>query len=242
MPEKFNEYIAVIPARSGSIGVKNKNIKKINGHPLIAYTIEAAKQSKNIKKIFVSTDGKEIASVARKYGAEVIDRPKKLAGSIILPEEAVTHAINFLEKKGLKFKNIVFFQPTSALRKKGDVDRAINVFKKKKANSLFASTDMHVLIWKETKNKIYPFNHDYKNRKRRQDSAPLYTENGSFYITEKNLYKNKNCRLGGRIETYVMENWSIFEVDHVKDIKIIELILSSGIGKKENIIIQKKSL
>ena len=77
MPEKFNEYIAVIPARSGSIGVKNKNIKKINGHPLIAYTIEAAKQSKNIKKIFVSTDGKEIASVARKYGAEVIDRPKK---------------------------------------------------------------------------------------------------------------------------------------------------------------------
>ena len=239
MPEKFNEYIAVIPARSGSIGVKNKNTKKINGHPLIAYTIEAAKQSKNIKKIFVSTDGKEIASVARKYGAEVIDRPKKLAGSIIMPDEAVTHAINFLEKKGLKFKNVVFFQPTSALRKKGDVDRAIDIYKKKGANSLFTSSDMHVTIWKENNRRIKPINHSYKNRKRRQDSASQYIENGSFYITNKNIYKNTNLRLGGIIETYVMENWSIFEIDNIKDYKTVELILSSGIGKKEKIVIPK---
>jgi CMP-N-acetylneuraminic acid synthetase len=60
MPKNLNEYIAIIPARSGSTGIKNKNTKKINRHPLIAHTIEAAKQSKNIKKVFVSTHGKEI--------------------------------------------------------------------------------------------------------------------------------------------------------------------------------------
>ena len=212
MKKQNKNFIAVIPARAGSIGVKNKNAKKINGHPLIAYTIQAAKESKCIRKIYVSTDGKNIADISKKYGAEVIVRPKKLSGNTIMPDDAVTHAIKVLEKKGVEFENVVFFQPTSALRKKGDVDKAINIFNKKSADSLFASSDMHITVWKETKKKIIPVNHSYKDRKRRQDFVTQYIENGSFYITNKNVYKKTNLRLGGKIATYVMENWSIFEI------------------------------
>lgn len=73
-------FIALITAREGSKGIKNKNLKKINGHPLIAYSIFAAKKSKNIKKVYVTTDGKNIAKISKKYGADVIMRPKNLAG------------------------------------------------------------------------------------------------------------------------------------------------------------------
>ena len=99
MRKKIYEFIAVIPARGGSVGIKNKNIKNLNGHPLIAYTIEAAKKSKFIKKIYVSTDNKKIAKISKKYGSEIIKRPKYLSGNTIMNDDAVSHAIRILEKK-----------------------------------------------------------------------------------------------------------------------------------------------
>ena len=81
-----NKFVALIPAREGSKGVKNKNIKIINGHPVIAYSILAAKKSKNVKKVFVTTDGPNIAKIAKKYGAEVIIRPKNLSKGKILKQ------------------------------------------------------------------------------------------------------------------------------------------------------------
>ena len=135
--EKNYDFIAVITARAGSKSVKNKNIKKLITI-LLAYTIEAAKRSKYIKEIYVSTDGNKIAKVAKKYGAKVIKRPKSLSGGVVMPDLAVTHVIKSLENKDeFNFKNVVFFQPTSALRRHGDVDKAIEIFKKEKLDSLF---------------------------------------------------------------------------------------------------------
>lgn len=241
MHKNHKSFVAIIPARAGSREIKEKNIIQINGHPLISYSIEAAKNSKFIKKIFVTTDGEKIAKISKIYGAEVIKRPKLLAGDIIMPDASVVHAINYIEKNtNINFENVVFLQPTSPLRKSSDIDNAIKVFKKSKADSLLSSVDMHVLIWKKNNNKASPLNYSYKNRTRRQDAKINAIENGSFYITKKNLFKKYKNRLNGKIITYTMDFVSIFQIDSKKDFEIVSSLLSSKLFKLHEQIIPKK--
>jgi len=233
-----NEFIALIPAREGSKGVKNKNTKIINGHPVIAYSIIAARKSKNIKKVFVTTDGTNIAKISEKYGAEVIMRPKDLAKGRMMAEPALIHAIDHLEKKKqFEIDNIVLLQPTSIIRNKNDIDNAIKVFKTERADSLFSSCDMHIFLWRKKFKNINPINYNFKNRKNRQELPEEYIENGSIYITRKKILKKYKNRLGGKISTYSMNSLSIFEIDTKEDLKTISLIFSSGVAKKAKIIV-----
>ena len=94
---KNKKIIAVIPARKNSKEIKKKNLIRLNGSPLISYSIDYAKKSKLIDRIFVSTDGEEIASVSKKFGAEIVMRPKNLCNDIIMPDFAVVHTINYVQ-------------------------------------------------------------------------------------------------------------------------------------------------
>jgi len=144
---KKKKFIAIIPARSGSKGLKNKNILNVSGHPLISYSIQAAKESKFINKIFVTTDGEKIAKISKSYGAEVIKRPKKLSGDKLSIELVVAHAVDEIEKRiNFIFDNIVLLQPTSPLRSAKDIDRAISIFIKKKSDSLFYSLNLNTIF------------------------------------------------------------------------------------------------
>ena len=98
MYKKQKNFVAIIPARAGSKEIKRKNIFPINGHPLVSYSIAAAKKSKFIKEVFVSTDGKDIAKVAKKYGAKIIRRPKHLSNGAAQIEPSILHAIKYIEK------------------------------------------------------------------------------------------------------------------------------------------------
>ena len=98
MHKNHKSFVAIIPARAGSREIKKKNIIQINGHPLISYSIEAAKKSKFIKNIFVTTDGKDIARVAEKYGAKIIFRPKYISSNTAQIEPAILHAIKYIEE------------------------------------------------------------------------------------------------------------------------------------------------
>lgn len=236
-----NNFIAIIPARSGSKGIKNKNLRKINGIPLINYTIEAAKRSKFIKKIFVSTDGKKIADYCKKKKIEVIKRPKSLSSDFATSDRVVYHAINYLiMQKKISFENIVFLQATSAARKKQDIDNAIKKFKRKKLDSLFSGVNLHPFCWKKTKKNISSMNFSYMKRKRRQDSIfETIIENGSFYITKKKIWlKNKN-RFGGKIDFYLMDSNSVFEIDSISDLNLVSHMFKFNYYKKTNIIVPK---
>ena len=180
------------------------------GHPLISYSIQAAKESKFINRVFVTTDGKKIAEISKRYGAEVIIRPKKLSGDKLSVEPAVEHAVDEIEKKlNFIFDNIVLLQPTSPLRSAKDIDKAISLFIKKKSDSLFSSVNLHSLFWTK-KNKYIPTNYNVNKRLNRQQMHETLIENGSIYISKKKIYKNKNNRLGGKISTYTMKNFSVF--------------------------------
>ncbi len=241
MKKTKKNFVAIIPARAKSAELKNKNIIRIKKHPLISYSIEAAKKSKFIKRVFVTTDGKKIAKISKIYGADIIKRPMALAGNIIMPDASIVHAINHIEKNlNISFDNIVFLQPTSPIRKHSDIDNAIKLFKKKNADSLFSSVDIHPLMWKIKKNKATPLNYNYKKRVRRQDTEKNVVENGSIYITKKNIFKKYKSRLAGKIITYMMDSWSIFEIDNKKDSEIISSLLSQNLIKKNKLIIPKK--
>jgi CMP-N,N'-diacetyllegionaminic acid synthase len=125
------KFTAIILARGGSKGIKLKNLVKINGKPLIYWTIKRCLMSKKINSTWVSTDNNLIASYSKKIGANVIFRPKKYAKDNSSSEVAWIHAVKLL-KKNFNILNIVGLQPTSPLREKKDLDQACSIFLKKK--------------------------------------------------------------------------------------------------------------
>ena len=126
---KEHNILALIPARGGSKGIPRKNIKVLHGSPLIAYTIAAARNSRYIDDVVVTTDSDEIAKIARDYGASVpFMRPSELADDRSKTIDAVLHAVETLEDMGRTFDAVVLLQPTSPLRTSVDIDCSIETF------------------------------------------------------------------------------------------------------------------
>lgn len=134
---KLKKILAIIPARAGSKGIKDKNIIDLNGKPLIAYSIEAGLKSKYIDKVVVTTDGEEIAREAIKYGAEVpFLRPEYLSSDNAKTIDAVIHCIEEMEKLGEKYDYVVLLQPTQPLRQSWHIDEAIELILEKNEEAL----------------------------------------------------------------------------------------------------------
>ncbi|MBI2288033.1 MAG: acylneuraminate cytidylyltransferase family protein, partial [Chloroflexi bacterium] len=120
--------IAIIPARGGSKRIPRKNLLLLGGKPLLAYSIEHARQARRVDRTMVSTDDDEIAAVARQYGAEVVKRPPELSTDTATSEDALLHVLGYLEgKEHFTPDIVVFLQCTSPLRKPDDIDNAIGV-------------------------------------------------------------------------------------------------------------------
>ena len=132
--------LGLIPARSGSKRIKNKNIYELNGKPLIQYTIEAAKNSKLLDDVIVSTDSKRIAEIANNFNInDPFLRPKKLSGDKIEMIEVIKHVVK--KKKFKKINLIMLLQPTSPLRTNIDIDKSIKLFSLKRADTLVSVTN-----------------------------------------------------------------------------------------------------
>lgn len=223
MSEK-KQNLAIILARGGSKGIPKKNIIDLAGRPLIAWSIEQAKNSQLLDIVFVSTDDDEIADISRQCGAEIIRRPAELASDSSSSEEALLHAIDFIEhERKIEIGIIVFLQATSPLRKKDDIDNALRQYVVKKADSLFSCVKLKDhFIWRKEKDSYCSMNYDYRDRKPRQKIEPQYLENGSIYILRPEMIKNQHNRLGGKIAVYEMPLWQSFQIDTPDDIGICE--------------------
>ncbi len=227
--------IAVIPARGGSKRIPGKNIINFCGKPLLAWSIEQVKASSKISSLYVSTDNEEIVSVAKQYGAKVINRPKEIAGDEATSEEALKHAINEIRKENSsKIDYVVCLQATSPLRETGDIDNAIETIQRENADSLFSAAEIgDFLIWREREGgSLESLNYDYKNRKRGQEFEKQLVENGSFYVLRPEVLFKYNNRLGGKITVSLMEFWKSFEIDEPDDLKFVEeLFKLKGLDK-----------
>ena len=216
-----NLLVAIILARGGSKGIKHKNLVEVNNKPLIYWTIRGCLRSKKISSTWLSSDDLEILKYAKKFNANIILRPKKYAKDNSTSESAWLHAVKFLQKNKVQFKNIIGLQPTSAIRGREDIDRAFNLFNKKKFDSLFSAQIVRDhFIWKKSGNKIIP-DYNFKFRPLRQEIKKRFLENGSFYIfNKKKFLKNKN-RLFGKIGVYPMSKIQSFQIDDLEDLEIV---------------------
>lgn len=203
------QILAVIPARGGSKGIPKKNIRLMNGKPLISYSINNAKNSRYITDVFVTTDSNEISEVAEEYGAEIIERDESLSSDLVTLDPVVFHAKNCAEKiKNKKYDAVVTLQPTSPLLKTETLDNAIEYFINGNYDTVISVINKPHLSWGLQENKIIPL---YKERKNRQELPPQYFETGAFLIAKADCVKN-NTRIG--------KNVSVFEVDENESIDI----------------------
>ena len=220
----MNKVTAFIPARGGSKGISNKNIKKFAGKPLIVHSIEYSLDSKYVDEVVVSTDNSKISNIAQDTGARIIKRPPDLATDTSTTESAIEHFINSAKQKP---DIIVLLQATSPLRPKGSLDKALNHFQKGGYDSLLSICPTHRFFWRIKGDNIAYAEYDYMNRPRRQDLSRenmRYVENGSIYIFSREHFEKTGNRLGGKIG-YVEwpENCSI-EIDTITDFEILEKI------------------
>lgn len=222
------EILTIIPARGGSKGIPRKNARPLAGRPLIAHTIEHARQARSVNRIVVSTDDPEIAAVAQRYGAEVVWRLAEISGDTATSESALLHVLDYLrDRDGYEPDLVVFLQATSPLRQPDDIQNAIETLQREQADSLFSACRVHGFIWRSTRGGVAPINYDPVDRPQRQElDETTLEENGSIYIFEPWVLREYNSRLGGKIATYQMDRLDSFQLDDPDDLVLMELLLA----------------
>ena len=216
--------ICIIPARSGSKRIKNKNIKKINGIPLIGMTIKIAKKSGLFKRIIVSTDCPKISSIAKKYGAEVpFLRDKKLSDDFTPTFKVLTDVVKRIGSQKEKFHFCIY--PTSILINKYDLKMALLKIKKTKSKYIFPIAEFENNPYRSLviKNNSIKFTWPKYQLKRSQDLDALYYDTGSFYIYEtKTLLKITEKQLIPKKSTYIILKKKLIDVNYPKDLKLLK--------------------
>jgi CMP-N,N'-diacetyllegionaminic acid synthase len=235
---KGRSIIALIPARAGSKGLPGKNIKQLLGKPLIAWSIGHAKKSKYVDKVIVSTDSRDIAKIALKYGAETpFIRPKTLATDKAKGIDVVTHAINRLEADGEKIDLLVLLQPTSPLRAPEDVDEAVELLFRKKARAVVSVCETeHHPYWCNTlpKNRsMKDFMRKAASNTNRQELPVFYRLNGAIYIATRDYIVKNNGFIGRDAYAYVMEAERSIDIDNELDLVFAEAVLKRNAGNKK---------
>lgn len=225
---KNKKIVAIIPARGGSKGIPKKNIKLLAGKPLIAYSIEASLKSKHIDRTIVSTDDREIAEVSKKYGAEIIERPKELAKDDSPTILAIRHVANYLEKKENYTTDIVvILQPTSPLREISEINEAIEKFLETGADLIVSVSEAkHHPFWsfEIEGDKLTPFIKDGFKITRRQNLPRIYAVNGAVYVMSKKTLEKDNI-FDGDIRAIIMNEEKSIDIDSMLDFRIAELLI-----------------
>jgi len=230
------KILGFIPARGGSKRIPNKNIKLLSGLPLIAYTIEAAKKSKYINRIVVSTDSKEIADLAKQFDVEVpFLRPGSISKADSTEMQFFNHALDWFAKNENYIPDlIVLLYPTSPFRKAKSIDKAIKeMLKNPEADSLRSirlCSEHPYKMWVIEKGYLKPFMRE-KNMNIHTLSYQLlptvYIQNASIYVTKPSTIKNKKSPTGDIIIPFVMDEIESIDINSPLDFAFAVMILKN---------------
>lgn len=215
--------LAIIPARGGSKGIPRKNVRLMHGKPLIYYAIHHAQQCKLITDVVVSSDDEEILSIAEKYGAIPLDRPKRLAEDAVTLDPVIFDAVVQMEQRtGKQYDTVVTLQPTSPLLRAQTLEEALSTFMSEDADTYISAINKPHLAWSKNPAGYYPL---YEKRLNRQQLPPNYLEAGAFLITKRE-YVTENSRLGRKISVYEIPEQEAVDIDSVHDWIICESALN----------------
>ena len=228
--------LAIIPARGGSKGIPRKNIMNLCGNPLIAWPIQAAKESIYVDRVVLSTDDPEIADKATQQGAEVpFLRPSELATDTATSVSVIEHAIEFLSRQGDQYDYCVFLEPTSPLTDANDVNQALHSLDSKRdiadaivGVSKVVSSHPVFDVRIDSNGLIRPFlDKGFVSPTRRQDLDELYFFEGSLYISDTRVLLAQRRFYHDRTLAYMVPKWKSFEIDDFVDFVCVEAIMNN---------------
>jgi CMP-N,N'-diacetyllegionaminic acid synthase len=229
------KILGVICARGGSKGLKNKNIRDLNGKPLISYTIDVLRAWGKTTRIVCSTDSPEIARIANEYGGETpFLRPLELASDAAPKIPVLQHALRFCEEEdGFQYDVVVDMQPTSPFRQVQDIDGAFSEFLRTRADVLYSVYESKVnpyFTMVELDNKGYArLSKQLKGEfHRRQDAPKVYSINGSIYVYDRTHLLNTKALHCENERVYVMNEISSIDIDSELDFQFADFIMKSG--------------
>jgi CMP-N,N'-diacetyllegionaminic acid synthase len=227
--------LTLIPARAGSKGLPRKNVLEVAGLPLIAWSILAAKNSRFVDRIVVSTDGSEIADVARTFGGEVpFMRPAELASDEASTQDVVLHCLDELEKEGSRYDLVVILQPTSPLRTAEDIDSALELLASKGAEAVVSvCRAQHSLLLANTlppDGDMRDFLRPEVTRAPRQALPHYYRLNGALYAAKWERLRSGGWFYGPGSYAYVMPPERSVDIDEEFDLQVADCLLSKRLA------------
>lgn len=211
-----NKIIAVIPARANSKRIPNKNIRLLNNHPLVYYVIQNALNSKYITDIIVTTDSKEVETIAKQLGIQCLHRSPNLCMDDTTLDAVVYDAIH---DKDCDY--VVTMQPTSPLLKSKSLDTAIEYCISNQLDTLISVINYPRLGWKKENNQVTPV---YEERLNFQYLPPYYQETGAFLITRKDVVTNTS-RIGEKVDLFEVSKEEAINIDTFQDLALANIIL-----------------
>lgn len=223
------KILGLIPARGGSKGVPRKNIRPLNGRPLLAYTAAAALAAKTLSRVVLTTEDAEIAAVGKACGLDVpFMRPPELARDATPSLAVVEHALGWLRENGAEFDAVCLLQPTNPLRRAEDIDGAVDLFIAAAADSVISvlavphEYNPKWVFWRDEQGKMSLSTGDRQIIPRRQDLPPAFHRDGSVYVTRSEIVINRQSLYGDKILGYEMSPEFSANIDTEEDWRAIE--------------------
>ena len=223
MKSKVGRTVVFIPARCGSKSIPLKNIKPINGRPLIYWALDAAVSCTEVDRVIVSTDCEDIRKVVLNYNSDkvlVIGRSERVSSDTASTEDVM---LEFSEE--YDYENIILVQVTSPLIKSEDISKGIIKFNQNGIDSVLSVVRQKRFLWSESFPTANAINYNPLSRPMRQEFDGYLVENGAFYITSKKCLQNSKCRISGNIGLVEMSGETYFEIDEPEDWIIVENLL-----------------
>lgn len=227
-----DNVLIIIPARGGSKGIPRKNIKPLNGKPLIYYAIDTARAITSDENICVSTDDVEIKSVVEAYGLKVpFLRPDELATDTAGTYEVLLHALDFYEQQGKHYDIVLLLQVTSPFRKAKQVKEALELFRQTNDKDAMVvsvqecPSNPYYDIFEEDQDGYLQISKGDGTIYRRQDAPKVYEYNGAIYIMDAHTLKHTHMHKIPHRVKYVMDAKSSFDLDTMQDWQMAEMML-----------------
>lgn len=230
-----SKVLAIIPARGGSKGITRKNLRPLDGKPLIAHTISPALACPLIDHVVVNSEDAEIREVAQSLGAEVQDRPEEFWHDSTVQEvdRLLMWAVEDLESKGTQIEVVVLLYATAPLRRLEHITQTVDLVLNQDFDSALTLFEDTTYLWSVEGDQAVPTNYDPKLRGPRQKEAwNQWGENKAVYAMKRDLLMTTGCRLGGRIGYVEMSKLDSIDIDRPEDLEAANIIL--GLRSKES--------
>lgn len=223
----MSNVTAIIPARGGSQGIPLKNIKEIDGDPLVGIAARQGIEADNIDRTVVNSDHPEIRAAGEEYGAEVMDRPERFTqdNSIQEVDRLLQWCIEELESEGEPIDIVVLLYPTAPLRTVETIEETVSGVADDGHDSALTLYEDDSYLWEREGETVSPTNYDPKKRGPRQkEEWNQWVENKAVYAMDRDLLMETGCRLGGSIGYVEMPEWRSVDVDAPRDLEMARLL------------------